>query len=218
MRNIPMIATTATVEMSAFYLDILKDRVYTSKTDSLERRSAQTAMYQVLETVVKLIAPVLSFTADEVWRYMPRPAEESVHLAQFPPLHPEYKDDRLVERWEKIIKVRGEVSKALEQARVNKVIGHSLDAAVTINGPGDLVTFLREYSKDLKSIFIVSKVDLDTAMKPDESYKSDNVEGLEILVTAAPGAKCERCWCYDEEIGKDAEHPTICPKCLGAVK
>jgi isoleucyl-tRNA synthetase len=207
-----------TVEMSAFYLDILKDRVYTSKTDSLERRSAQTAMYQVLETVVKLIAPVLSFTADEVWRYMPRPAEESVHLAQFPPLHPEYKDDRLVERWEKIIKVRGEVSKALEQARVNKVIGHSLDAAVTINGPGDLVTFLREYSKDLKSIFIVSKVDLDTAMKPDESYKSDNVEGLEILVTAAPGAKCERCWCYDEEIGKDAEHPTICPKCLGAVK
>jgi isoleucyl-tRNA synthetase len=165
-----------------------------------------------------MVAPVLSFTADEVWGFIPGEREASVHVASFPVPHPEWKDEALVERWERIIKVRGEVSKALEQARVAKVIGHSLDAAVAISAPAELLSFLRDYAAELKSIFIVSKVDLDTAIKPDECYKSDNVEGLEILVTAAPGAKCERCWCYDEEIGKDSEHPTICPKCLKAVK
>jgi isoleucyl-tRNA synthetase len=203
--------------MSAFYLDILKDRVYTSRTDSLERRSAQTAMYLILEAVVKLMAPVLSFTADEVWRYMPRQAEENVHLAQFPQLRPEQKDDTLVERWERIMAVRGEVSKALEQARVKKVIGHSLDAAVAIAAPPELQEFLAGYAGELKGIFIVSKVELVESLE-EESYQSETVPGLAIGVTAAPGEKCERCWCYDEEIGRDAEHPTICPKCLKAVK
>jgi len=206
-----------TVEMSAFYLDILKDRVYTSKTDSLERRSAQTAMYRILEALVKLTAPVLSFTADEVWRYMPQRGEESVHLAEFPPLMPEQKDDTLVERWERIMTVRGEVSKALEQARVKKVIGHSLDAAVAIAAPPELRDFLAQYDAELKSIFIVSKVELVESLA-GESYAAETVPGLSIGVTAAPGEKCERCWCYDEEIGKDAEHSTICPKCLKAVK
>lgn len=206
-----------TVEMSAFYLDILKDRVYTSRKDSLERRSAQTAMYQVLEAVVKLIAPVLSFTADEVWRYMPKQEEESVHLAQFPHLHPEHRDEALVERWERLIKVRAEVSKALEQARVQKVIGHSLDAAVVIAAPAELREFLQGYAAELKSIFIVSKVELVESLS-GESYAAEGVPGMLIRVGAAPGAKCERCWCYDEEIGKDDEHPTICPKCLAAVR
>ena len=207
-----------TVEMSAFYLDILKDRVYTSRKDSLERRSAQTAMYRVLDTLVKLIAPVLSFTADEVWRYLPKPAEENVHLAQFPPLQPEHRDDALVERWETIMRVRGEISRALEQARVQKVIGHSLDAAVAINAPPELSTFLDNYADELKNIFIVSKVDLKTPLHPDDAYVAEAIEGLLIRVTAAPGEKCERCWCYDEELGQDSEHPTICPKCLAAVK
>jgi isoleucyl-tRNA synthetase len=206
-----------TVEMSAFYLDILKDRVYTSRKDSLERRSAQTAMYQILDALVKLTAPVLSFTADEVWRYMPTPAEESVHLALFPPLKPENRDEALVERWEMIIKVRAEVSKALEQARVQKVIGHSLDAAVALQAPAELRTQLQPYSAELKSIFIVSKAELVEVIE-GEGFAAEGIPGLQVGVTAAPGAKCERCWCYDEELGKDPEHPGICPKCLAAVK
>lgn len=205
-----------TVEMSAFYLDILKDRVYTSRADSLERRSAQTAMYRVLEAIVKLTAPVLSFTSDEVWRYMPKQKEESVHLSEFPKLLPENRDEALVERWERIIKVRADVSKALEQARVQKVIGHSLDAAVAIAAPADLQEFLRTYAAELKSIFIVSKVELAEELEGD-CFEAEGIPGMRIRVTAAPGAKCERCWCYDEEIGSDTDHPTICPKCLKAV-
>jgi len=206
-----------TVEMSAFYLDILKDRVYTSRKESVERRSAQTVMYRILDTLVRLIAPVLSFTADEVWRYLPGNREASIHVASFPGLHPEWKDDALVARWERIMRVRGEVSKALEIARVAKVIGHSLDAAVAIAAPAELLGFLREYAGELKSVFIVSKVELVEELS-GEFYAAEGVEGLRIRVSAAPGEKCERCWCYDEEIGKDAEHPAICPKCLAAVK
>ncbi|ACM18761.1 isoleucyl-tRNA synthetase [Geotalea daltonii FRC-32] len=206
-----------TVEMSAFYLDILKDRVYTSRKDSVERRSAQTAMYQILDALVKLTAPVLSFTTDEVWRYMPAPAEESVHLSQFPQLKPEYRDNALVERWETIIKVRAEVSKALEQARVQKVIGHSLDAAIALSAPAQLRSLIEPYAAELKSIFIVSKAELVDTLGGD-FYSAEGIADLQIKVSAAPGEKCERCWCYDEELGKDSEHPGICPKCLSAVK
>jgi isoleucyl-tRNA synthetase len=160
---------------------------------------------------------VLSFTADEVWRYMPKQPEESVHLAAFTPLCPENRDDALVERWDRIIGVRAEVSKALEQARVQKVIGHSLDAMVTIAAPAELRGFLQGYISELKSVFIVSKVELVDAID-GECHEAEGIAGMKIRVTAAPGAKCERCWCYDEEIGRDPEHPTICPKCLKAVE
>ncbi|HEY4745594.1 MAG TPA: isoleucine--tRNA ligase, partial [Desulfuromonadaceae bacterium] len=205
-----------TVEMSAFYLDILKDRVYTSRTDSPARRSAQTVMYRILDTLLRLIAPVLSFTADEAWQYLPGDHEASVHLAAFPKLQPELKDDRLVERWERIMKVRAEVSKALEQARVAKVIGHSLDAGVTIAAEPETLAFLREYAGELAAIFIVSKVELVDGIA-GECFAADGVPGLRIRVAAAPGGKCERCWCYSEELGQDASHPAICPKCTAAV-
>ncbi|BDV44534.1 isoleucine--tRNA ligase [Geotalea uraniireducens] len=205
-----------TVEMSAFYLDIIKER-YTNRKDSPERRSAQTVMYLVLEALVKLMAPVLSFTTDEVWRYMPKQAEESVHLAAFPPLRPEWKDEALVERWEQIIRVRSDVAKALEQARVQKVIGHSLDAAVQLAAEPELLAFLREYADELATIFIVSKVELVTEIA-GESMEAENVKGLRIGVGAAPGTKCERCWHYEEELGIDPEHPTLCAKCTAAVK
>jgi len=205
-----------TVEMSAFYLDILKDRVYTSRKDSIERRSAQTVMYRILDSLLRLIAPVLSFTADEAWHYLPGKHEESVHLAAFPQLLPELKDDRLVERWDRIMKVRAEVSRALEQARVAKAIGHSLDARVVITAEAELLSFLREYSVELASIFIVSRVDLVEEINGD-AYAAESVAGLRIAVDAAPGEKCERCWCYSEELGSHGEHPTICPKCTAAV-
>ncbi len=205
-----------TVEMSSFYLDILKDRVYTSKKDSAERRSAQTVMYRVLDTLLRLIAPVLSFTADEAWQYLPGEHEASVHLASFPALQPELKDDVLVERWERIMKVRAEASKALELARVAKTIGHSLDAKVTISAEPELATFLQEYAVELAAIFIVSKVDLVEKIS-GEAFVAESITGLRILVEAAPGGKCERCWCYSEELGTVAEHPAICPKCTSAV-
>jgi len=206
-----------TVEMSSFYLDILKDRMYTSKADSLSRRSAQTVLHEILDTLLRLLAPVLSFTADEAWQHMPARKEPSVHLAAFPTQHPEWKDDSLVDRWERIMRVRTDVSKALELARVAKTIGHSLDASVTISAPADLLGFLKEYETELQSIFIVSKVTLAGEISGD-CWDSENITGLKIQVAAAPGDKCERCWCYSEELGSDGEHPAICPKCTAAVK
>jgi isoleucyl-tRNA synthetase len=206
-----------TVEMSAFYLDILKDRLYTSKKKSKKRRSAQTAMYLILDTLVRVIAPVLSFTSDEVWSYMPGKREESVHLATFPPPMLEWKNSELLERWDMIMKVRGEVSKALEHARVAKVIGHSLDAFVKIYAPDQLNLFLQEYVDQLSTIFIVSKVELSTEA-PSNAYSAEGIKDLKITVHAAPGEKCERCWTYSEAIEEDKEHPGICPKCAEAVK
>ena len=208
-----------TVEMSAFYLDILKDRVYTSRADSLPRKSAQTVMYTILDTLLRLIAPVLSFTADEAWQYLPGKHEKSVHLASFPALQPELKNDALVERWDRIMRIRSEVSKALEQARVAKTIGHSLDARVTINGAAAEALLLHEFNaiNPLQDIFIVSAVDLITPIVPGAEYISESIDGLRIFVAAAPGAKCERCWCYSEQLGTVAEHPAICPKCTAAV-
>ena len=205
-----------TTEMSSFYLDILKDRMYTSKSDSLERLSAQTVMFRILDTLVRVLAPVLSFTSDEVWQFMPGKREESVHLAEFPVLNPEWEDETLAARWERIIKVRSDVSKALELARVAKTIGHSLDAAVTISAPPELFEFLQGYSAGLNSIFIVSKAELADDIT-GECWLSENLEGLKVQVTAAPGVKCERCWYYSEQLGTDAGHPTICPKCTIAV-
>lgn len=205
-----------TVEMSAFYLDIIKER-YTSRKDAPERRSAQSVMYLVLESLVTLMAPVLSFTADEVWGYMPKRSESSVHLATFPEFRPEWKDESLVERWTRIMAVRGDVSKALEQARVQKTIGHSLDAAVTLAAEPGLLSFLQEYAGELATIFIVSRVDLVEEGAGDYPA-AEGVSGLRIGVGAAPGEKCERCWHYDEGIGGDSEHPTLCPKCAAAVK
>lgn len=205
-----------TTEMSSFYLDILKDRMYTSKGTSLERLSAQTVMFRILDTLVRILAPVLSFTSDEVWQFMPGEREESVHLAEFPVRNPEWKNDVLAARWERIIKVRADVSKALELARVAKTIGHSLDAAVAIAAPPELFSFLQEYAAEMNSIFIVSKATLVTELEGDY-WSSEQLEGLKVQVTAAPGVKCERCWYYSEELGSDSEHPTICPKCTIAV-
>ena len=173
-------------------------------------------MYSILDALVRILAPVLSFTSEEVWAEMPGSREASVHLALFPALTPEVKDEALAQRWEKIMKVRSEVSKALELARVKKVIGHSLDAAVAIKASGESAALLKDYEGELAQIFIVSKAGLADELA-GELYQSEGGE-LEIAVTAAPGEKCERCWCYDEQIGADSEHPTLCPKCLAAVK
>jgi len=207
------------VDMSNFYLDIIKDRVYTYKKNSLERRAAQTVMYNILNAIVKMIAPVLSFTAEEIWQHMRHSEKEnyeSVHLLDWPSYNEEMVDEKLDEKWQKIIDLRDEVLKALEIARVDKVIGHSLNAQVDFY-PNQIeqYEFLKSMEKDLTTIFIVSRVVIHEPrdVKENVTYV-DETTGLKVDISQAPGEKCERCWMYSETVGKNPEHPTICERCV----
>ena len=203
------------VEMSALYFDILKDRLYTFSSFSRGRKSAQTALYEILRALTCLTAPILSFTAEEVWKYLPEEPgrEESVHFALFPDVQSEYMDDTLNDRWEQIWEVRAIVTKALEEARKEKVIGLSLDAQVHLHLPEKSFSFLKEYEKDLKSIFIVSSVILHPAVSGAKDEKEIRVE-----VSRAEGKKCERCWNYDLSVGNHPEHQTLCERCVKAIQ
>jgi isoleucyl-tRNA synthetase len=196
------------VDLSAFYLDVLKDRIYTSRADSRERRAAQTTMYLLLKGLTRLMAPVLSFTADEVWGYIPRRGgePESVHLTEFPAVDERYLDEALNGRWEKLLQVRDEVLKGLEEARQAKLIGNALEAKVEIQAGPALSPFLQGYLRDLHTICIVSAVDLKPA--PEGGPE------LAVAVQRAPGQKCERCWIYRESVGRSAAHPTLCNRCV----
>jgi isoleucyl-tRNA synthetase len=207
-----------TLDLSAFYLDVLKDRLYTSLADSRERRSAQTVLHIMLSTMTRLMAPILPFTAEEIWRYMPETADkpESVHLAALPVVDEAVCDEVLAKRWQQLLSVRGEVTKALEQARNKKLIGHPLDAAVTIVAPDDLYEALKPLSEDLSSIFIVSAATLSTKADAGE-FISEEIEGLSIGITTASGEKCARCWMYAASVGQSEDHPAICSRCQDVV-
>ena len=203
------------VDMSAFYLDILKDRLYTAKSASRERRSGQTVMHAILSAMVRLMAPVLSFTADEVWGYMKDASKkESVFLTSFPQAEVSYIDEALEARWDKVIAVRSEVAKVLEALRRDKVIGHSLDAGVTFYAGPELYDFLNGYRNDLPFILIVSSVAIEKESDaPAKAYTSEIVKGLKITAGPAKGAKCGRCWMYQESVGTVKEHPQLCSRC-----
>jgi isoleucyl-tRNA synthetase len=205
------------VDMSSFYLDILKDRLYTAKASSLERRSGQTAMHAILSTMVRLMAPVLSFTADEVWRYMTElETTKSVFLAPFPQVDKKYIDADLESKWGKIIAIRGETAKVLEALRRDKKIGHSLDSGVTLYAEPQLFEFLHGYRDELAFIFIVSSVQVSRESDaPTDAYVSEVVQGLRITAGPAKGVKCGRCWMYSETVGTVKEHPEICGRCAG---
>ena len=207
------------VDLSSFYLDILKDRLYTSPAQSKERRSAQTVIYNILDSLARIMAPILAFTAEEIWNFMPgrKTNSESVHMASLPVVNEAWKDKPLAEEWRQIIEVRGEVTKALEEARVKKIIGHSLNASTTIYADGELYDILEKHKDDLRTLFIVSEASLIKGDTPDEIYKSLDVEGLSIRVEPAPGEKCERCWVHDISVGLDSEQPTICRRCQNAL-
>ncbi|HPQ43146.1 MAG TPA: isoleucine--tRNA ligase [Syntrophales bacterium] len=204
------------VDLSALYLDALKDRLYTSKAGSRERRSAQSAMYRILDAMTRLLAPVLVFTAEEIWANMPEydGKEESVHMTQFPDVQDRYLDEEVSQKWETLIAVKGEISRAIEMARQKKVVGHSLDSCVHIEAPEKLTTLLEQYLDTMKSLLIVSRMDLVPAGTLSDPYKSTEIEGLKVEVSKAPGMKCERCWNYSEDVGKNADHPTICARCV----
>ena len=205
-----------TVDLSSLYLDVLKDRLYTSKAASIARRSAQTAMTTVLETMVQLLAPILTFTAEEVWLALPAyPGKaESVHLTCFPEVNEAFLQPELSETWKTLIAVKGEVAKALEAARQSKIVGHSLDAAVVIGVPEKLRTVLELHREDLRALLIVSDVQIVAEQVGDATFLSAEIAGLSARVIRAPGQKCHRCWVYSETIGSSTEHPTLCKRCL----
>ena len=206
------------LDLSSFYLDIIKDRLYVSSPKSVARRSAQTAMSEILEVLVRLMAPVLSFTAEEIWQHMPHEGRSpSVHMELFVPLKDEHRDPDLAGRWENIIKVRREVTKALEIARKEKRVGHSLDASVTLGLPDGLLETLKPYLDQLRSIFIVSSVQVFSSKDVNGGYESEDIEGLKVLVVPSEDKKCERCWVHDPSVGENNLHPTLCSRCYEAM-
>ena len=199
------------IEMSSFYLDIVKDRLYCEGPKSLERRSAQTVLTEVLKVLVRIISPVLSFTAEEIWERIPAALkdEESVHLASWIDPNPAYKNEELAKKWEKIAHLRKEVNKKIEAQRQEGLIGHSLDARVLLNITNDDYSFLKDYTEDeVSDLFIVSQTKF-----VDDELENSEIEGISIGVTKALGKKCERCWKYSEEVGKDERYPDVDPRC-----
>jgi len=199
----------AVVELSAFYFDVLKDRLYTFAPASLGRRSAQTAIHRIAHSLVRLLAPILVFTTEEVWKHLPRfsPDPRSVHLARLPEpaelstgLPPEQ-----AANWERLLEVRERVLKALEQARNEKRIASSLEARVRLSMDGALGELLERYRAWLPAVFIVSQVELNRG--------TDGVH-----VERAHGGKCERCWNYSTQVGASANYPTVCERCLEALE
>jgi len=207
------------LDLSAFYLDILKDRLYTFAPDSHGRRSAQTVMNAILDSMVRIMAPIFSFTAEEVWQYLPQPEsrEASVHMGAFPEENPLWDNPEIGGVWGRLMEARSEMTRALEKARVEKQIGHSLDAWVEIAADDELFGIFKKYEDQLATFFIVSKATLtqDDAFEP--SWISEEIEGLKIRVDKAPGKKCDRCWIYDATVGDHEKHPTVCSRCEGVL-
>jgi isoleucyl-tRNA synthetase len=203
-------------DLSAFYFDILKDRLYTFHKNSLERKAAQTVLHKILVDVLKLLAPVLSFTTEEVWSMFPNMDVKSVHLSDWPNVDEKLLNEKIADNWSKITGIRDMVLKSLEDARNNKLIGKSLEAKVEIKvSKKEIYELLKNYSNDLPAVFIVSQVAL---------IKTDDGD-IAIEVKKADGSKCERCWNYSETVAESKEHsntlsleylrhPTICSRCL----
>jgi isoleucyl-tRNA synthetase len=209
------------VELSAFYFDVLKDRLYTFAPRNIGRRSAQTAVYRIASALLRLVAPLLVYTSEEIWKFLPRRAEdpESVHMALFPA------DDELetgldpqaVLAWEKLFLVRNEVLQALEPPRKSKFISSALEAKVTLSAQGELATLLAQHASQLPALFIVSQVALTQEAAAD-AYVSQAIEGLGVKVERAEGSKCERCWNYSLQVGASAAYPTLCERCVPTVE
>ena len=204
------------VDLSAFYLDILKDRLYTYPEKSKARRSGQTVLNELLTGMTRLMAPVLSFTAEEVWSYFSHSDGKSVHMNSFTDSIDVSVDEGFICRWDMLTDLKSEVSKALELCRREKVIGHSLDAQVRLVLPGNVSSVLDGECSDLKFIFIVSSVEVVKALDNEgKVYSSEKMKGLEIGVSRMGGEKCERCWNYFKEDSSDkGEHSTICFRCI----
>ena len=196
------------VDLSSLYLDILKDRLYASAAASVERRSAQTALYEILSSLIRMLAPIIAHTAEEVWQQLPGDKAESVFLAKFPKVDPELMDVELAEKWAMILEVRDKVLLALEDARQKGTIKKPLESRVKLSVPSDTYELLRKYEKELPSIFIVSQVELVNCGEGE----------VQTEILQPLGAKCDRCWLILESVGNHSDHPTLCDRCYEAIK
>ena len=205
------------VDMSNFYFDVLKDRLYTTAPDSKSRRAAQTVLYKVLDALTLILTPILAFTCDEIWTAMKHdksrnpegPLFNSIPTADYIET-----DEAFIAKWDRIHEIRTDVQKALELARNEKVIGKPLEAKVTLYADGELADFLKSELKSLPEIFITSAVEIADG---EGEFKGD-VKGLSITVNKADGEKCERCWKFSDTVGQDSEHPTLCAHCAKTMK
>ncbi len=211
-----------TVDLSAFYIDVTKDRMYTFGAKSEARRSGQTAMFIIVDGLARLLAPILSVTMDELWHMLPGEREASVHMALFPSELERWKDAALVERWTALAAVRDRVNLQLEEKRKDKTIGANLSAQATIAADGPTGALLSDYSDFLPALFGVSHVTVKppafaeaTAGKQAASLKPD--AGLQVLVEKAEGIKCERCWRYVPDVSQGADRAGLCPRCVEAL-
>ncbi|MDE5945824.1 MAG: isoleucine--tRNA ligase [Oscillospiraceae bacterium] len=198
-------------DMSNFYLDIIKDRLYCEKEDSEIRLSAQTTMYRILSAIARLSAPIISFTAEEIWSYMPHKSTddaESIFLNQMPEKSGIDFTDEFISKWEFIYNTRESVNKVLEEKRNEKVIGKSLEAKIVIHCDSETAKKYKSVSGHLADILIVSAVEV----------VADGTDNTEFEVMRAEGGKCERCWCYSVTVGSDEEHPTLCERCAGVIR
>ena len=207
------------VDMSNFYLDVIKDRLYAEKADGSARRAAQTVMYKVLDALTRLLAPVLAFTSEEIWASMPHTASdktEYVILNDMPKPTPELYDDVFESKWARLMLAKADVAKALEEARGAKIIGKSLGATVEIFADGSYYELLKEMEDALSTYFIVSGVKvLGICDAPADLTEGET--GIKVAVKVAEGAECERCWIHSETVGKDSAHPTLCARCAGVL-
>ena len=198
------------VDMSNFYLDVLKDRLYTEKSDSKSRRAAQTAIYIILDSMTKMIAPILCYTADEIWRFMPHTKDSdsgNVMYNQMPEVIELALEDDFISNWDKIHELRDMVKKEIEGAVKEKLVKTSLEASVTLSAKGVEYDFISSVLDELAAAFIVSKVELN----------EDTDGELKVTVSKAQGEKCERCWAYSDTVGTSSEHPTLCARCAAVI-
>ncbi|WP_455935115.1 isoleucine--tRNA ligase [Haemophilus sp.] len=207
------------VEMGSFYLDIIKDRQYTTKADSLARRSCQTALWHIAEALVRWMAPILSFTADEIWGYLPQtatPRAEFVFTEEFyEGLFGLGENEKLDDAyWQQLIKVRSEVNRVLEIARNDKVIGGGLEAEVTVYANDEYRALLEQLGNELRFVLITSKAEVKPLADKPADVAAGELEGIAVSIARSNGEKCPRCWHYSDKIGVNPEHPTLCPRCV----
>jgi len=209
------------VDMSSIYLDILKDRLYTAKSDSMERRASQWVLAGVLSVLTRLMAPVLSFTGEEIWTYVKKEhsgeIDESVFFSPFPEVNEEFVDSGLEERWKGLLELRDEVNKALEIKRAEKFIGNPLEARVKLHLPEKYRSLGDSYAAFFPVFFIVSSVAVSDEPLSG-AYEGTVIEGLQVLVERAAGNKCQRCWNWSEKVGAFADEPELCERCYPVVR
>ncbi len=204
------------VEMGSFYLDIIKDRQYTAKSDGLARRSCQTALFHIAEALVRWMAPIMSFTADEIWNVMPGKRPQYVFTEEWYDglFGLNAQDSMNDDYWATLLAVRGEVNKVLEQARADKQIGGSLEAAVTLYADDALAAQLHSLGNELRFVLLTSQADVKPLSAAPESAVNSELDGLRIGFGKAEGSKCPRCWHYATDIGQDSEYPELCGRCV----